>query len=124
LTYISKLIQGVPYPQLKSRGDRLAPKRWSDTVIEQTRDLPFVQETCFVKITFLLPPDKFPADYPYGPDLDNLLKRFMDALNMTVFREAKGTDSCIVAMTVLKTRVASPSEAGAHLEVMPVSVTG
>lgn len=70
----------------------------------------------------LLPPDEFPTDFPYGPDLDNLLKRFMDALNVTVFSEAKGKDSCIVSMMVLKTRVASREEAGAHLEVMPVSL--
>ena len=76
-----------------------------------------------VKITFLLPPDKFPSDYPYGPDLDNLLKRFMDALNKTVFCEARGLDSCIVSMTVLKTQVASKGEVGAHLEVMPVSLS-
>lgn len=25
-----------------------------------------------MKITFLLPADKFPTDFPYGPDLDNL----------------------------------------------------
>jgi Holliday junction resolvase RusA-like endonuclease len=122
VTYISMIIRGVPYSQMKTRGDKEAPRRWSDAVVEQTRGLPCVKEACLVKITFLLPPDKFPVDYPYGPDLDNLLKRFKDALNATVFREAKGKDSCIVAMTVLKSRVASPKEAGAHLEVMPVSL--
>ena len=122
MSYISVTIRGVPYSRMKSRGDRQAPKLWSRAVAEQTSGLPCVKEACLVKITFLLPPDKFPKDFPYGPDLDNLLKRFMDALNETVFREAKGKDSCIVSMTVLKTRVASRTEAGAHLEVMPVSL--
>jgi Holliday junction resolvase RusA-like endonuclease len=122
VSYISVKIQGVPYSRLKSRGDVDAAKRWSLAVIDQTRGLPCVMEACLVKITFLLPPDKFPLDYPYGPDLDNLLKRFMDALNETVFCQAKGKDSCIVSMTVLKTKVASVIDAGAHLEVMPVSL--
>ena len=89
VSYISVTIRGVPYSQMKSRGDVDAPKRWSQAIIEQTRGLPCVVEACLVKITFLLPPDKFPNDLPYGPDLDNLLKRFMDALNETVFCEAK-----------------------------------
>lgn len=122
MSYISVLIRGVPYSQMKSRGDKEAPRRWSDAIVEQTRGLPCVMDACLVKITFLLPPDKFPSDFPYGPDLDNLLKRFMDALNETVFCEARGEDSCIVSMTVMKTRVASREEAGAHLEVMPVSL--
>lgn len=75
-----------------------------------------------MKVTFLLPPDKFPKDFPYGPDLDNLLKRFMDALNETIFSETQGKDSCVVMLTVMKTRAASNQEAGAHLEILPVSV--
>jgi Holliday junction resolvase RusA-like endonuclease len=122
VSYIKAMINGVPYSQAKSRGDKEAPQRWTGAIVAQTRGLPCVKEACLVKITFLLPPDKFPVDFPYGPDLDNLLKRFMDALNGTVFREAKGNDSCIVSMTVIKTKVASPKEAGAHLEVLPVSL--
>ena len=75
-----------------------------------------------MKVTFLLPPDKFPSDFPYGPDLDNLLKRFMDALNHTIFSGTHGGDSCVVMLTVMKTKVATSIEAGVHLEVLPVSV--
>ena len=75
-----------------------------------------------MKVTFLLPPDKFPTDFPYGSDLDNLLKRFLDALNETIFSESKGKDSCIVSMHVTKTRVNSNDEAGALLEILPVNV--
>jgi hypothetical protein len=122
MSYISLTIKGIPYSRSKTRGNLLGPVKWTADIIEQTKSLPCVKDACVVKITFLLPPDKFPTDLPYGPDLDNLLKRFMDALNSTVFCEARGMDSCIVALTVFKTRVGTPAEAGAHLEVMPVSL--
>ena len=121
--YINVLIKGIPYAKSKLRGDRQAPARLSKVIVEQTGALPRVKEACVVKVTFLLPPDKFPADYPYGPDLDNLLKRLLDALNKTVFSEAKGADSCVVSMTVLKARVESVDQAGAHLEILPVNLT-
>jgi len=75
-----------------------------------------------LKATFLLPPDKFPTDLPYGLDLDNLLKLFLDALNETIFSEAKGKDSCVISMTVMKTMVPSNKEAGVHLEILPVKL--
>lgn len=127
MSYISVMVRGVPYSRLKSRGDREAPKVWSRAIVEQARGLPCVKEACLVKITFLLPPHKFPSDFPYGPDLDNLIKRFMDALNETVFCEARGKDSCIVSMTVLKTRVASAPRPGRTLRscrsAWPLSLT-
>jgi len=122
MSYINHLIKGIPYSRNKSRGKIEAADVWSEQVRLQTASLPRVKEACALKVTFLLPPDKFPADFPYGPDLDNLLKRFMDALNHTVFSETQGGDSCVVMLTVMKTKVASLAEAGAHLEVLPVSV--
>lgn len=122
MNYISATISGVPYAKQKSRGDTGAPERWSDAVRTQTRHLPRVREACIVKVTLLLPPDKFPTDFPYGPGLDNLLKRFMDALSETVFSEAHGGDSCVLSISVAKARVASPSLAGAHIEIVPVGV--
>jgi hypothetical protein len=119
---ISVLIKGVPYAKLKSRGDKLAPGRWSDAVIEQTRTLPLVKEACFLKLTFLLPANKFPSDFPYGPDVDNLLKRTLDALQLTIFSEAKGKDSCVIAVFAMKTKIDNDADAGAHLEVLPVSL--
>jgi len=85
--------------------------------------LPKVQNACFLKITFLLPPDKFPPNFPYGPDLDNLLKRFLDALNQTVFSETPGKDSCVVSLQVMKTKVDDESMAGAHIEILPMRLT-
>jgi|GEM_PF-757570 len=122
MSYINIKISGVPYSKLKSRGDFSALERWNKAVITHTRGLPRISEACILKVTFLLPPDKFPKNFPYGPDLDNLLKRFLDLLNETVFSDANGCDSCIVSIHAMKTRVASIAEAGANLEILPVSV--
>ena len=122
MSYFNHLIRGVPYSRNKTRGNTAAPEAWSEQIRSQTRELPKVKEACAMKVTFLLPPDKFPKDFPYGPDLDNLLKRFMDALNDTIFSETQGKDSCVVMLTVMKTRAPSNQEAGAHLEILPVSV--
>jgi Holliday junction resolvase RusA-like endonuclease len=122
MKYINYLIRGVPYTHIKRRGKITAPAAWSKTVIAQTRHLPKVKEACALKVTFLLPPDKFPADFPYGPDLDNLLKRLLDGLNQTIFSETHGRDSCVILLHVMKTKVTSPSKAGVHLEVLPIAV--
>ncbi|MHC4474411.1 MAG: RusA family crossover junction endodeoxyribonuclease [Planctomycetota bacterium] len=123
MRYIFHKINGVPYSRHKSRGKVDAPEKWTQAIKEQTNDLPKVKHACVLRITFLLPPDKFPADFPYGPDLDNLLKRLLDALKHTIFSEAPGTDSCIVSLSVMKTKVESEKDAGAFLEVLPVTVT-
>ena len=122
MPYVCKKITGIPYSMRKTRGNVDAPAEWSKAVKEQTEDLPCIKEACILKLTFLLPPDKFPKDLPYGSDLDNLVKRFMDALDKTIFRETPGGDSCVIAMHVMKTRVESTQEAGAMLEILPVSV--
>ncbi|MCK4792442.1 MAG: hypothetical protein KAV87_52415 [Desulfobacteraceae bacterium] len=122
MKHISQRIAGVPYSKNKTRGDTEAPKRWSETVIEQTKHLPKITEACILRVTFLLPPNKFPADLPYGPDLDNLMKRFSDALNQTIFSATEGKDSCVIEMSVMKTKVDSEADAGAMLEVLPISI--
>jgi Holliday junction resolvase RusA-like endonuclease len=122
VTYINFTISGVPYSRLKSRGKIAAPREWSEQVIAQTSGLPKVKEACALKVTFLLPPNKFPRDYPYGPDLDNLLKRLLDGLNQTIFSDTAGHDSCVILLNVMKTKVTSEKEAGAHIEILPVSV--
>lgn len=115
---IRKQIFGIPYSQWKVCGSKTGPDEWSKAVENQTTDLPEVKTPCLLRITFLLPPDKFPSDHPYGCDLDNLLKRFFDALNKTIFRNAPGKDGCIMSLEVTKTRVDSQDEAGAILEVV------
>jgi len=123
MTYICQKIKGVPYSKKKSRGRIDAPAEWTQKIIDQTKDLPKVKEACVLNITFLLPPDKFPTDFPYGPVLDNLLKGFLNVLNETIFSGAPGKASCIVSLNVMKTKVESESMAGALLEVLPVSIT-
>jgi Holliday junction resolvase RusA-like endonuclease len=122
VTVIATTIKGIPVSKGKKRGDRNAPKRWRIAIIENTRKLPVVSEACLLKVTFLLPGRSFPADFRYGPDLDNLLKGTLDALNETVFRNASGKDSCVVALFAMKAKVASESEAGMHLEILPVGL--
>ncbi len=61
------------------------------------------------------------APFPYGPDLDNYLKRFQDALHKTIFADVPGGDSCIVSLEVSKIRIESQDLAGAQLEVIPHS---
>lgn len=123
MKHIYKKISGVPYGKFKTRGQKNALKDWTEEVIKQTQNLPKVREACILRVTFLLPPDKFPSDFPYGPDLDNLLKSFLDALNETIFKDTQGGDSCVVSLHVMKTKVESSKEAGAILEVLPVTIT-
>lgn len=122
MAYFFKHIVGVPYSKAKTSGRVDGLTEWTKAVVEQTQTLPRVREACILKVTFLLPPDKFPDDLPYGSDLDNLLKRFLDALNQTVFSETHGGDSCVISMHVTKTRVNSYEESGAILEVLPVKL--
>jgi Holliday junction resolvase RusA-like endonuclease len=123
MKHIHKKIFGIPYGKFKTRGQKNALKDWTEEIIKQTQSLPTVEEACILNVTFLLPPDKFPDDFPYGPDLDNLLKRLLDALNETIFKDTPGGDSCVVSLHVMKTKVESPKDAGAILEVLPVTIT-
>jgi len=122
MKHISQRICGIPYSRGKTRGNTNAPKQWKKAVIDQTRHLPKISDACILRVTFLLPPNKFPKDFPYGPDLDNLMKLFSDALNQTIFSETKGKDSCVVEMSVMKTMVESDTEVGALLEVLPIKM--
>lgn len=115
-------IHGTPYAHAKTKGDLEGPKAWTEAIIEQTRDLPKVAEACILQVSFLLPPDKYPADYPYGPDLDNLLKRLLDALSRTVFSNAAGHDSCVIAVNAMKAQVRNLEDVGASIQILPVSV--
>lgn len=122
MKYINHKISGIPYGKRKNSGNVEAPEKWTQAIIEQTEILPKITEACILRVTFLLPPNKFPLDLPYGPDLDNLMKRFCDALNETIFCNTNGKDSCIIEMGAMKTKVTSEQEAGALLEVLPVSI--
>jgi len=122
MKYINQKISGIPYGRNKNRGDIEAPKKWTKAIIDQTKNLPKITKACILHVTFLLPPNKFPNDLPYGSDLDNLMKRFSDALNETIFSDTEGKDSCIIEMSIMKTKVDSIDEAGALLEILPISI--
>jgi Holliday junction resolvase RusA-like endonuclease len=72
-------------------------------------------------VTFLLPDNKFPPNLFGGPDLDNLLKLTLDALQQTVFKDAKGKDSRVVSLMAMKSRVNGRGEPGAHIEILTVT---
>lgn len=73
-------------------------------------------------VTFLLPADKYPKDLPYGNDLDNLCKRLFDALSKMIFSDARGKDSCVIALHVMKTKVPPNGQSGVAIEILPVVV--
>ncbi len=120
---INLKIAGIPYGKRKVFGNKDGLKQWTGEIKKQTQGLPKIKEACLMKVTFLLPMDKFPKNFPFGSDLDNLLKRFCDALNETVFSEAKGKDSCIVSLYATKSKVEDNKEAGALLEILPINIT-
>src|SRR5207253_655138 len=82
--------------------------------------------SCVLRLVFILPSDKCPTDHPYGNDLDNLLKRFCDALQVTVLRDTPGRDGAIIRVEAEKI-MASPVEPPGvdfELEDMPQPQTG
>jgi len=99
---IDKFIEGTPYSKDKHRGDTKAAKSWTQVVIDATRGIPKARGRVSLNLRFVLPEDKYPGDHPYGSDLDNLLKRFLDALCETILSEVEGKDGAIVRLTVSK----------------------
>ena len=113
-------VRGVPYPQSKATGNIEGRLHWTEKVIEKTAGLRKVTGPCLLRVTFKLPSDKFNGKNPYGTDLDNLLKRFLDALSKTVFSEAPGQDACVVSLEASKVHVQNPKEAGVDGEIIEV----
>lgn len=111
-------VRGVPYPQTKATGNVEGRKVWTDSIIKATQNLKKVKGPVLVRVTFKLSREKFHDANPYGTDLDNLLKRFFDALSKTVFSEAPGKDACIVAIEATKILVQNPSESGVDGEII------
>jgi Holliday junction resolvase RusA-like endonuclease len=116
LLSIKGSVSGVPYSQNRTRGDKEAAGVWTGAVTSQTQDHARVVGPCLLRVTFRLPPSKFPKDHPYGNDLDNLLKRFCDALQTTILSEAPGKDGAIISVEATKVKVTSDAEAGADFE--------
>jgi Holliday junction resolvase RusA-like endonuclease len=112
---IDIFIEGVPYAKQKVRGDVKAPPKWTDVLKDKTRGLHHVKNPCIMTVIFVFPKDKYPTDLPYGPDLDNYLKRLLDALNQTIFSEVQGHDSAVVAMIASKRKASQGEQFGARV---------
>lgn len=113
-------IRGVPYPKTKSTGNVAGGQKWTEAIIERTKGYAKVTGPCLLRVTFRLPKEKFHEGNPFGTDLDNLLKRFLDALSQTVFCEAPGKDACVVLLEATKILVTNPQEAGVDGEIVQV----
>ena len=116
-------VRGVPYPHLKATGNIDGTKKWTEAIVAKTATLRKVTGPCLVRVTFKLTNEKFHEKNPYGTDLDNLLKRFFDALGRTVFSEAPGKDACIVAIEAAKVLVQNPNESGVDGEIIELATT-
>jgi Holliday junction resolvase RusA-like endonuclease len=116
--YFERRIIGVPYSQNKVKGDVEGCLRWSQAIINATRDFPALQPPYNVTITFILPESKYPKDHPFGSDLDNLTKRLFDALSRTVFSKAPGKDGSVVKMSVSKRQVRNDELPGAVVKIV------
>jgi len=114
-------VRGVPYPHMKATGNVEGRKVWSEAIVKGTSGLKKVSGPCLVRVTFRLSRDKFHDSNPYGTDLDNLLKRFFDALGRTVFSDAPGKDACVVAIEAAKVLVHNPSESGVDGEIIEMA---
>jgi len=115
---VDLFIEGIPYGQKKPKGDIEAPRRWTQAVKRVTRNLPKVKGACHMTVMFVLPSDKYPTDHPYGPDLDNLMKRLLDALNDTVFSEVAGKDGSVVELLVSKREAVQGEPTGAAVTIV------
>lgn len=93
---IDVFIKGVPYSRWKVKGDREAADKWTQDVIRQTKNIRKIRRRVSANLKFILPPDEFPDDFQEGPDIDNLIKRFFDALGKTIFSKVTGRDSVVV----------------------------
>jgi Holliday junction resolvase RusA-like endonuclease len=114
---VSVIVKGVPYARSKTKGRLAAPAEWTDAVVTQTGHLAPFSEACELDVEFILPTDKFPSDFPHGMDLDNLLKRLLDALERTIFREAPGGDSIVTILSARKRKANLDEETGVRIRL-------
>lgn len=116
-------VSGVPYGSTRDEIGLLLLREWTNNIVLQTRDLPKVQESCVIKLTFLLPRDKFPDRFPYGPDLNYLINKLIETLKQTLFSDTTGKDACIYALHAVKKEVQSVQEAGVIIDIKPYQTT-
>lgn len=112
---VHAFVEGIPVKKKKTRGDLQTPARWRAAVKTQTSGLARMTGPCQLDVEFVLPQGSFPEDHPFGPDLDNLLKNTLDALNETVLIEVKGNDGSIVDLRARKRKARSNESTGARI---------
>ena len=114
--YIHCRIEGKPAVR---RSNRSGPEpEWIETIVRATSGLPKADGPCLLRVTFFLPNDKYSGS-PYGADLDNLLKPFLDGLGKTVFAGLEGGDGCVLSMEVSKLRATLEDGPGVRFEIIP-----
>ena len=109
-------IKGVPYCKSKNRGDTTAPVLWTAQVMVGCKSIPKQDQPCELDVDFVLPEDKYPPDFPHGPDLDNLLKRLLDAIQDSGVLQ---NDSLIIRLTATKRKAAKDEATGVQIEFRP-----
>jgi Holliday junction resolvase RusA-like endonuclease len=117
-------IRGIPYPHVKVTGNVEGRNKWTGAIVAKTAKLRKINGPCLVRVTFRPSREKFHESNPFGADLDNLLKRFCDALGRTVFSDAPGKDACVVAIEAAKALVLNPSESGVDGEMIEMQTAG
>lgn len=114
---INIFIEGNPSTLRRVRGDKMRSFKWKRAIIEQTKRCEKVGGPCKMDVIFYFEANQFPWDFPYGPDIDNHLKSFQDALNETIFSKAPGKDSCIIEVIAKKRR--GLRKTGVRLRIWP-----
>lgn len=114
---LSRFIEGNPLSPNGGAG----LQAWKNRVIEQTHDLEKVQQACKLRVAFRLSDEAYRTAPPFGPDLDNLLKPFLDALKVTVLQPCE--DACIVSLEASKSPAGLDSKPGALLEIEAIGVS-
>ena len=114
-------VRGIPYPHTKTTGNVQGCADWTDKIVEKTAGLKKITGPCLLRVTFRLPQGKFNETNPFGTDLDNLLKRLLDALSQTVFSDAPGKDACVVSLEATKVLALNPNESGIDGEIIPMA---
>lgn len=73
-----------------------------------------------MEIIFFIPVEKFTLKDVYGPDIDNLVKRLLDGLNNTLFRDLETKDGSVIDLKVTKKPAIGDQKPGAKVTVFVV----
>ena len=114
-TKIDEFIEGTPYPKNKVKGDLEAPKRLGECITQCTQHRQKLYGSVSRTMKFILPENYSAKCHAYEKDLDNLLKRFQDALSTTVLSEADGKDGAIVKLIASKRPAQGSEPTGAKM---------